>query len=459
MRRRSTLITLAAALMLTFTMSACSNGGGNAGTNNTPTNEGATPAVTNSGKEGAGEGSAGDSEEDITLRLMWWGSQTRHDLTNEVVKLYESKNPHVNIETEFTSFDGYWEKLAAMVAGNNMPDVLQMNFGEYMTQYASKDVLLDMKPFTENGTIDVSKANEGIMASGIANGQLLGIPLGMNALTVIYDEQMLQDAGVAAPDMNWTWDDWKKAAETVYAKTGNYGTQGLEITNIFEYYARQHGQKMYSEDGKGLGFDDKLLAEYLAMTLEQQEKKTYPSMDVIMQHEAIEDQLIVHGKAPFDFRWSNQVVALTKAANRTLKLAPLPGPDSSKGMYLKPSLFFSISKKSKHQEEAAKFIDYFINDVEANKIMMGERGVPITSTIRETLAADLDETNKMIFDYIDRIGENSSPIDSVYPAGASEISKAMEEIHEQVMYKQLTPEEAAAEFRKRAEEIIARGAE
>ncbi|TYP76458.1 ABC transporter substrate-binding protein [Paenibacillus methanolicus] len=460
MRTRSTFMTLAAALLLTFSLSACSGGGSNgAETNNGVAGNNAAPAETSEGANQTEPAKTEGGEEDVTLRLMWWGSQTRHDLTNEVVKLYESNNPHVKIETEFTSFDGYWEKLAAMVAGNNMPDVLQMNFGEYLTQYASKDVLLDMKPLTENGTIDVGKANEGIMASGVANGKLLGIPLGMNALTVIYDEKMLQDAGVASPDLNWTWDDWKKAAEAVHAKSGNYGTQGLEITNIFEYYVRQHGQTMYSADGKGLGFDDKLLTDYLAMTLEQQEKKTYPSMDVIMQHEAIEDQLIVHGKAPFDFRWSNQVVALTKAANRMLKLAPLPGPDSSKGMYLKPSLFFSISKQSKHQEEAAKFINYFINDAEANKIMKGERGVPITSDIREALAADLDETNKMIFDYIDMIGANSSPIDSVYPAGASEISKAMEEINEQVMYKQLKPEEAAAEFRKRAEEIIARGAE
>src|SRR5690606_24193212 len=123
--------------------------------------------------------------------------------------------------------DGYWEKLAAMVAGNNMPDVLQMNFGEYLTQYASKDVLLDMKPLTESGVLDVSKVNDGLMASGVANGKLLGIPLGMNALTVIYDEQMLIDAGAKLPDISWTWDDWKAIAEAVHAKTGHYGTQGL----------------------------------------------------------------------------------------------------------------------------------------------------------------------------------------------------------------------------------------
>ncbi|CAM4445971.1 ABC transporter substrate-binding protein [Paenibacillus tarimensis] len=446
MYKRSTLWTLIMTITLTFALAACSSGG------NEPANQGTGGNTTTNTVDSGSGGEGGD----VTLRLMWWGSQTRHDLTMEVIKLYQEKNPNVKIETEFTGFDGYWEKLAAMVAGNNMPDVLQMNFGEYMTQYAGKDVLADLQPFVESGTIDVSKINEGLMESGQANGKLLGIPLGMNALTVIYDEQMLKDAGAKVPDLNWTWDDWKAAAEAVHAKTGEYGTQGFETGNVFEYYARQHGQKLFNDDATGLGFDDQLLADYFQMTFEQQEKGTYPTLDVIMQHEAIEDQLIVHGKAPFDFRWSNQVVALTKAAGRPLKLAPLPGPDTAKGMYLKPAMFFSISKKSQQQEEAAKFIDFFINDVEANKIMNGERGVPVNDEVREAMAADLDETNKMIFDYIDLIGENSSPIDSNFPPGSSEVLAALEEVNEQVMYKQLSPAEAAAEFRERAESIIAR---
>ncbi|WP_166238978.1 ABC transporter substrate-binding protein [Paenibacillus turpanensis] len=446
-QRKIVAIFMALVLML---LAACSSGA------TTTTTGGGTSGDTGGKTETPASG--GDSKEQITLRLLWWGSQTRHDLTNEVIKLYEKKNPHVKIQGEFTSYNGYWEKLAAMVAGNNMPDVLQMNYGEYLTQYAGKDVLADLTPFTESGAIKTDKISKGLLESGKPNDKLLGIPLGMNALTVIYDEQMLKDAGAKLPDSSWTWDDWKQIAETVHQKTGNYGTQGLEIVNIFEYYARQNGQKIFNADKTGLGFEEKTLADFLTMVLEQQEKGTYPTLDVILQHEAVEDQLIVHKKAPFDFRWSNQVVALTKAAQRPLKLAPLPGPDLDKGMYLKPAMFFSMSKNSKHQEEAAKFIDFFINDVEANKILNGERGVPVSSDIRKELSGSLDETNKMVYEYIDMIAQNSSPIDGNYPAGSSEVLKALEEVHEQVMYKQISPEEGAKEFKQRAEDIIEREA-
>lgn len=451
--RKSTAALLLALVMLF--MAACSGGSGSGGSGSGGNggDPGASPAQPAATEPAPGGGS---EPEDVTLRLMWWGSQTRHDITNEVIKLYESKHPHVKIEAEFTSFDGYWEKLAAMVAGNNMPDVLQMNYGEYLTQYSGKDVLADLKPLTESGVIDTSGVSEGLLASGVMNGQLLGIPLGMNALTVIYDEEQLTGAGAKIPDLSWTWDDWKVIAEQVHRHTGEYGTQGLDILNIFEYYARQHGQKLFNADATGLGHDDQLLADFLALQLEQQEKGTYPTLEVLLQHEAVEDQLIVHGKAPFDFRWSNQVVALTKAAGRPLKLAPLPGPNIDQGMYLKPAMFFSVAKQSKHQEEAAKFIDFFINDLEANRLLNGERGVPVSEAVREALADGLDETNQMVYEYIDLIAENSSAIDGNYPAGSAEVFKALEEVHERVMYKQITPEEGAAEYRKQAENIIAR---
>lgn len=431
---------LAAVLVL---ITACSGGGGKGSSSPSPSSS--DPASSSS-----------PNQEQITLRVMWWGSQTRHDLTNQVIELYEKRNPHVKIEAEFTSFDGYWEKLAAMVSGNNMPDVLQMNFGEYLTQYAEKDVLLDLNEVINAGLLDVSKVSESILESGVVNGKNLGIALGMNALTVIYDEEMLKKANAKLPSENWTWDDWKQIAEAVKNAGYDYGTQTLDIGNIFEYYARQHGQKLFNDTADGLGFEDELLAEFLEMVLEQQKKGTYPTLDVASQHQAVEDQLIVHGKAPFDFRWSNQVVALTKAAQRPLKLAPLPGPNIDKGLYLKPALFFSIAKDTKHKEEAAKFIDFFINDLEANKILNGERGVPVVSTIREELAKNLDEVNQMIYDYIDWVAEHSSPIDSNYPPGSSEVLDALKSIHEQVMYEQLSPADGAKEFRKQAEDIIKR---
>ncbi|KIL52142.1 ABC transporter substrate-binding protein [Jeotgalibacillus soli] len=403
----------------------------------------------------AGSGSSEDGD-DITLRIAWWGSQTRHDMTLEVIEMYEEQNPNVTIESEFTGWDGYFEKMSAQAVGNNLPDIMQMNFGEYLNQYADKNLLADLSEFVDEGVIDANGISPELLDSGVVDGKLLGIPLGMNALTVVYDEEMLTNAGTSMPE-DWTWDDFEAAATAVHEELDVYGTRLFEIDNIFEYYLRTHDARFFNDDGTDLGYtDDQLLIDYFTMNKNLVDEGIAPGFDVVQQIKGIEDELIVHGNAPFDLRWSNQVVALSSAAGRPLKLAMLPGPNTEEGMFLKPASFFSVTESSEQKEEAAKFLDFFTNSIEANKILNAERGIPVDEEVREELAAAADENNKAIYDYIDLVGENSSPVDKNYPASATEIITLLTEVDEKVMYGQITPEEGAKEFREKAKEILAR---
>jgi multiple sugar transport system substrate-binding protein len=123
-------------------------------------------------------------------------------------------------------------------------------------------------------------------------------------------------------------------------------------------------------------------------------------------------------------------------------------------MYLKPSMLWSVSENSTQKEEAVKFIDYFVNEQEVYNISGSERGVPINNEIRETMRANLSEVEAKIFDYIEYLTENSSPIDTNFPSEASEIFNALEQVDERVMYGQITPEEGATEFRADSERIL-----
>ena len=55
----------------------------------------------------------------VNLRMVWWGSQERHDATLKVLDLYKEKNPNVTFETEFSGWEGYWDKLATQSAAQN----------------------------------------------------------------------------------------------------------------------------------------------------------------------------------------------------------------------------------------------------------------------------------------------------------------------------------------------------
>ncbi|SDL82932.1 ABC transporter substrate-binding protein [Sediminibacillus halophilus] len=411
--------------------------------------------------EASGEGGSDDSGEDgdeVTLRMTWWGSQSRHDQTQEIIKKFEEENPDIKIEAEFTGFDGYFEKMAAQAAGNNLPDIMQQNFGEYLNQYADKGLLADLTEYVESGQINVEGVSDTVMESGKKEGKLLGIPTGTNALTAFYNTDMLEEAGAEIPDENWTWDDYVATARKVHEETGEFGARLMEPKNLFEYYLREKGYKLFNEDGTDLGYDDdQLLADYFTLNKQLVDDGVAPGYDTIQQIKGVEDELIVHGKAPFDFRWSNQATALTSAAgDRNLEMTLLPGANNTDGMYLKPAMLWSVSENSEHKEEAVRFIDFFTNNIEVYKIGGSDRGVPIKEEIRNQMADDLSETDKKVFDYIELVTEKSSPIDSNFPPESSEVLAALEEVDELVMYGELSPEEGAAQFREKATSILNR---
>ncbi|MBQ1490602.1 MAG: extracellular solute-binding protein, partial [Blautia sp.] len=93
------------------------------------------------------------AEEQVTLRMAWWGSQNRHDKTVAAIELYESLNPNINIEYEFYSFDDYFTKLKTLVASDEVWDIFQLggNFPMYL------DKIYPLDEFIESGVVDVSK--------------------------------------------------------------------------------------------------------------------------------------------------------------------------------------------------------------------------------------------------------------------------------------------------------------
>ncbi|GGC84012.1 putative ABC transporter substrate-binding protein YesO [Thalassobacillus devorans] len=416
-------------------------------------------ACSGDSEEASGESDNKKEEDGVTtLRMTWWGSQSRHDQTQEIIKKFEEENPDIKIEPEFTGFDGYFEKMAASAAGNNLPDIMQQNFGEYLNQYADKELLADLTPFVEDGTIDVEGVSDTVMESGVKDGKILGIPTGTNALTAFYNKDMLSEAGIEDLDGEWTWEDYEEISTKIHEATGTFGARLMEPKNLFEYYLREQGYKLFNEDGTDLGYeDDQLLVDYFTRNKELVEAEVAPGYDTIQTIKGVEDELIVRGEAAFDFRWSNQATALDSAAgDKQIEMTLLPGENNDTGMYLKPAMLWSVSENSEHKEEAARFIDFFTNNIEVYKIAGSDRGVPIKEEIRNELSSELNDTDKKVYEYIELVTENSSPIDSNFPPQATEVLAALEEVDEMVIYGQLTPEEGAEMFREKATSILGR---
>lgn len=333
----------------------------------------------------------------------------------------------------------------------------------YIAQYAQKNLLLDLTPYVTSNQIDLRKVDENFISGGRVNGKLYGINLGTNAWCIIYDPAVLKKAGVSAPEPSWTWDDFEKIATQVYQKTG-VKTIPFSVTDpkvMFDNMLRQTGAAFFEPNtGASLGFTDKkLLIDFYEIQLRLLKAGVLIRPDTAFVTKTTLESEFAKGQSWLDFVWSNQVVAYAEAAKRPIGIAICPKIAGSKrpGTYFKPSMFFSVAKSSAHKEEAVKFINYFINDIEVNKVLLAERGIPIAPTVRNALKELVDPVNKQVFEYIELVGKNNaSPIDPADPPGAGEVLKVFRTIDQEVLYGAVSAKDGAAKFMKQANEILAR---
>jgi multiple sugar transport system substrate-binding protein len=392
----------------------------------------------------------------VKLRISWWGGQARHDYTLKMIDLYQQKNPNVKVEAEYASFDDYWKKLAPQAAANDLPDIIQMD-DAYISQFGGRGQLEDLGPYMDKGTIDKSSIAPGYLKIGEFDGKQYQLAMGVNALAISMDPEIVKKAGAPVPTKDWTWDEMD-ALGAKLKTNGKMMMEWMRYEVFFPYFLRTQDQRMYSPDGASLGYtDDKLFVDYYKRYQKWYDAGYMQPLDKLAQKKGTpEDDDMVMGNSAGYFSWSNQFVAWSAAAKRPLELLPVPGPNSKKGLFLKSSQGLSISKGSKQKEEAAKLINFFINDIDANKLMKGERGVPINSKVQDALKPILSPEEKKVFDYISWAEANSSPNDPPYPVGSVEVQKVLKDLSEQMLYKKISVEDAAAKFRKEANAILAK---
>jgi multiple sugar transport system substrate-binding protein len=414
-------------------------------------------AFAEGGKEGAGASSG-----PVTLRLAWWGNPTRDERTLKVVDLYMKMYPNVTIEPETVGWGGYWDRINTQVASGSMPDVMQHDYA-YLLQFVGRDLMADLTPAVKAKAINLDGVDESFISGGRVNGKLYGVNLGTNATCLTYDPAILAKAGVAEPKTTWTWADFEKMATTVFQKTG---VQTLPFFTTdprvgFENWIRQTGKPFFQADGKALGFtDSSTLEEYWNIQLRLLKAGVLMNPETAFVNVSQAENPLTLGKSWVEYLWSNQVVAAQAAANRPLKVA-LP-PKITKGYtrpgnFLKPSMFFSIPKSSKIQAEGARFINFFISNADATKVLLIERGVPIVPAVRDGLKDLLSPGDSMIVSYIGLVGnKNASPIAPPDPPVAGEILKLFKDTTMEVLTGKTPAKDGAAKFMTQANAILAK---
>ena len=405
-----------------------------------------------------------------TLSFMWWGSDTRAQITEEIIHMWEEKT---GATVEFENYDGggYWTVFQSKMAANDLTDVFQMG-NNWLTYY---DTIEPLNAYIEDGTIDTTAISDAMIATTVnqANGDVTGISNGTNARCFAYNPAIFDEAGVAYPTDNWTWDDFAAAGRAITEKTGNPAITTLEYNSLAFSTVTQwkEGYNFYAMDGSDFAFEGDIEPLTYIIDLLSTLQAEGVIADFGIQNEIgknIEADWIAFGDSAMVMLSSNQFQALSNVAAESgieLALATIPRvhADGQSGMVVRSSQQLSIYSGSEKKEMAANFINFFANSIECNKVLNCERGVSINSDVLEALKGDSELTNDVtakVYTLIDLVGSfpdaaNSSPAE---PAANEEISDVLLKTYFQGMAdgKFDSAQAAAEQFWAEAQEIWAK---
>ncbi|OOG63167.1 hypothetical protein B0E45_29580 [Sinorhizobium sp. A49] len=393
-----------------------------------------------------------------TMRLFWFGSPARAERTLGVARLFEAANPGVKINGEVGGND-YWSKLTTMLAGGNAPDIFQLAPSRF-ADYARRNTMLPLGDYL-GSTIRTDKLMPGVLDLGAVDGKVVGMPLSLNAFALLYDSVAFEKAAIAPPGPTTTWDDFARLCIDITKAIGRKNVwavgNGARYSYAFEAFLVQRGKRLYGDDGR-IGFDAADASDWYGYWESLAMNGGCVSAEVqAMDKLQIDSNPLSTGHAVMAIAFSNQLLGYQALAKNRLGITSLPIADAAgpSGLFYKASLHFGIASTSRQPELAARFLDFFINDLAAGKILGVERGVPINLDVRELVAPLVDDVSKRSVDYISSIAGRVGAFPPQVPIGASELEeRVFRPIADQVAFGQLTVAAAGEELVAQANRIL-----
>lgn len=405
-------------------------------------------ACGSTGSTAAAPGTAA-ADKPITLTFSWWGNDDRAIATKKVIDLYESKNPGVTIETSYAADTAYWPKLATQVAGGSAPDIMQMKL-ELLKEYAGRGVLANLTGELGAGVgkIATSQIPQQYLAAGKVKGVTYGLPTGRATQGFIYDPVVWKKAGLAPPAAGWTWDDLRAAGKKISASTNGSMVAMSDFGNDqawFEFWLLQHGKSVYTDAGT-LNFTEKDLAKFWTFTLGLSKSGVTTAPSVTTANDwTMQNSPLVRKLAAGEVNNTSLASAYFQSFGQ-VAIAPIPADANSTttGSYAGVTQLLTVSQKSQHKAAATKFINFFINDPAAGKLLGLVRGMPANHSVLDAIAPTFAAGDKITYNFENVMAKDLLPKPPVAPQGGSTSLTDFKATYDEIIFGKTTVTDGAA---------------
>lgn len=427
MKKRKVFATLLAAVSAASLLTGC--GGGN---NKTNTETQADVSGDNSGAENSAEAS-GDK---VNLRFVSWLTAYQ-DLDKKVAEAYMAEHPNVTVTFDYygdMTATEYYKKVDLMVMGGEEMDILMTSAFPEHAQRAGSGAYLPLEEYFEKEGI---KPEDAYAFVSRVNGTMYGIPGDLKSWFILINKNYLDEAGLPVPELDWTWEDYREYANKMTQGDGaakRYGSY-FHSWDHYDYmgmWSNYPDNPMFNADLTAVNFDHPMFKEWLQFRydMENTDKCQVPFADVKSMNMNYRDKFF-NGQIAMLPIGSFIVPELDDQDKYphefVTTFAPIPAwKDAEPGTTYTESHFYSISKTSKHPQEAFDFIRFYTTEG------MRIRGISVSAEKgidkMEFMEMQIDEPKYVDMEALDKVMNNPAWKDNVYqnvPPYNKEMSQLM----------------------------------
>ncbi|GAA3880214.1 sugar ABC transporter substrate-binding protein [Leifsonia kafniensis] len=342
---------------------------------------------------GGGSSSGGSSEGPVTITFQSLAYQdSTVAATKDIVDSWNADNPDIQVKLTQGSWDNVHDQLVTQFQGGTAPDVIHDESSDILG-FANQGYLADLSPYLSD---DVKKSVSDDVWSTVTTDdkKIIAAPTLLQTYVVFANTDAFAAAGVEVPSgKELTWDNLAAAAKGLTAD-GKYGVGwGLK-------------QPTAAVMNTALGFDGTFFTgtgDTAKITVGADELEVpnrihamaYDdgSMDPVTLTQSGSDVLpgFLGGKYAMYIGGNYLAQQITESAPEGFNWTVLPALAGSAGTVQAANpQTMSVAAESKHVEQSAKFINYFMGASNQAKLGEGDWLIPSSSEARAELAKATD---------------------------------------------------------------------
>ncbi|MBP1559980.1 MAG: carbohydrate ABC transporter substrate-binding protein [Oscillospiraceae bacterium] len=350
------------------------------------------------------------SNEPVTIKISWWGGDSRHEATQNAIDAFMKKNTNITVEPNFGAWSGWEDSMSTAFYAGTAPDVNQVNWNWISNYSADGSIFLDMNKVSD--TFDLTQYSQSALDQCTVAGELQAIPVSMTGRIFYWNQTTFENAGISTPT---SLEELYAAGETFKTKLGDeyYPLAAGEYDRmiLMVYYLESVYGKAWVENGQ-LNYTTEEIAKGLEFIQSLEDKHVIPTIATILGDGAEsldKNPKWMDGKYAGIFEWDSSASKFNSALNegQTLIVGDyFKDMGEYQGGFAKVSLAFAISENTAHPTESAMLLQYLLNDPEGTAIMASERGIPLSKAALETCTSQsllnpmVAEANGKVLDWV-----------------------------------------------------------